>query len=162
MVLSIPCRDGAIRVYERAKGGGYEPQVEYRAAFWTASTKKRLWGAWAPTIRSTLASLLPKMKLKQAEKDALWAEALIVTEEAQPAMNHKSLQDRPSSDVVFFKSYPFEGIVRTRVRDADSKVRLAMSRAGHTRVNSNWHTTSREALKNIQAKCRTMGARCRL
>ena len=73
-------------------------------------------------------------------------------------MSHKSSQDRSSSDGVCFKSYPFEGIVRTMVRAEDSKVRLALSRKGHTRVNSNWHTTSQEAFECIQAKCRTMGS----
>ena len=32
----------------------------------------------------------PKLKLKQEKGDAVWAEALKVTEKVQPAMSHKS------------------------------------------------------------------------
>ena len=37
-----------------------------------------------------MASLLPKLELKQEQRDAVWAEALKVTEKVQPAMSHKS------------------------------------------------------------------------
>ena len=89
MVLSIPCGRGAIRVhmYDRPRGGRSEPQVLYRAVF-TARTQKRLWGS-GKSIRSSVASLLPKLELKQEQRDAVWAGALKV-QPVQPAMSHKS------------------------------------------------------------------------
>ena len=146
MVLSIPCGQGTIRLYERltGRGDGYEPQVEYRAAF-TACRNTRLWGAWSTSIQSTVASLLPKLKLNKEQRDAVWAAALKVSETRQPAMSHKSRMKSCPSEVVFFKKNPFQGIVRPRVRKEDGKVRLALSRKGHERVSSNWHCTREEA-----------------
>ena len=64
MVLSIPCGEGAIRVYERPRGGGPEPQMKYQAAF-TAGTGTRLWGGLSTSIWSIVASLWPKLKFKK-------------------------------------------------------------------------------------------------
>ena len=97
MVLYVPCGDTAIRVYERPSKKPSTSKVEYRAEFCertgTVSKSppgKRLWGAWATSIRSTVASLLLKVKLEQEQIDAVWANEQIVSEVLQPAMSHKS------------------------------------------------------------------------
>ena len=159
MVLSIPCGGGAIRVYERPRAGGSEPQVRFRAAFGgNKHFETRLWGAWSTSMRSAVASLLPKLKLKQEQRDDVWAEEIKVTEEEHTAMRHKSRIDGCPSAVVFFQKHPFEGIVRPIVRKADGKVRSVLSRKGHSRVHSNWHSRSEEAFECIQAKCISMGS----
>ena len=57
--------------------------VFYRAAFTVLGPRKkknkkqkstREWGSWAANIRGTLAVLLPKLKLKESEKNAVWSE----------------------------------------------------------------------------------------
>ena len=75
MVLSLPCGQGSVRVHERPRSGGSEPPVAYRAAY-NVGWKKKIWGKWSTSIKSTIASLLPKLKLKKEAKDALWAETL--------------------------------------------------------------------------------------
>ena len=133
MVLSIPCGEGAIRVYERPRGGGPEPQMKYQAAF-IAGTGTRLWGGLSTSILSIVASLWSKLKLKQEQTNVVWVEALKLIEKVQPAMSHKSRIDSCPSAVVFFGKHPFEGTVRPRVRKADGKVRMELSRKGHGRV----------------------------
>ena len=164
MALHIPWRNGVIRVYTRKKSSGYEPEKEWRASFYKTGTfqkgskTKRLWGAWATSIRSTVTSLLAKMKLAQRDKDAVLAaipnarKTTIATEDTQPAMSQES-----PSQVVYFESFPWEGRVRIRTRPGDSKVRMALSRSGHERICSNWHTTSQEAFEFLQHKCETSG-----
>ena len=163
VAISIQCGRGAIKVYEQSSGDGCEPQVQYRAA--TARLGKRLWGRWATCIQSTVASLLPKLKLNQAQRDALWAEFALKEIDAvhliHPAVSHKppinSGKGRPfcatqplPSAVVFFQTNPFEGKVRPRKRSLDGKVRMELCRKGHRRVSSNWHSTSEEAVECIR------------
>ena len=125
MVLSIPCGDTAIRVYERPspKKRKSTSKVEYRAEFFERTGTvsicppgKRLWGAWATSIRSTVASLLPKLELEQQEIDAVWANEQIISEIVQPAMSNMWRIRTSARAVVFFQKHPFEGIVQHKVR----------------------------------------------
>ena len=104
MVLSIPCGLSAIRVYQRPKKRGSNPQLEYRAAqilYRSYGRCVRLWGPWATSISITVTSLLQKSKLKQDEKDAVWAETLkllaqVRSPTVQPAMSHKTeMKEKP-------------------------------------------------------------------
>ena len=161
LVLSIPCGDTTIRVYDRPCRKASTSKVEYRAGFYertgTVSKSprgKRLWGAWTTSIRSTVASLLPRLKLKPEETAAVWANEQIVSEVQQPAMSHTSrIHGRSPSAVVFFQKRPFEGIVRHYKRKTDGKVRTVLSRKGDKRLGSNWCTTIDAAFKDVQEKC---------
>ena len=123
MVLSIPCGDTAIRVYDRPSRKASTSKVEYRAAFHERTglvskspPGKRLWGTWATSIRSTVAGLLPRLKLEQEQIDAVWANEQIVSEVIQPAMSHMWRILSGPTAVVFFQKRPFEGIVQHKVR----------------------------------------------
>ena len=172
MVLrSIPCGSNAIRIYEKKKGRGEMQHVLYRAAFTVFGPRKknnkkqkgkREWGSWAPSIKGTLAVLLPKLKLKASVKNAVWSQVQDSKESVLPAMRHNPHHSTLPSAVAYFKKHPFEGILRTYTRAADQKVRMKLSRLdsnGHTheqRLESNWHQSREEAFACIQA------ARCRL
>ena len=68
-----------------------------------------------------MESLLPKLKLKQVQRDESWAEALTITEtmKFQPAMSHKSRIDSSlPTAVVHFKKNPYDGTVQLMVRTA--------------------------------------------
>ena len=117
--VAIPCGYGTIRIFQRSKRGGYEPHVQYRAAITTKDG--RFWGAWSTSILSTVESLLPKLKLKQVQRDESWAEALKITENMkfQPAMSHKSrINSSLPTAVVYFKKNPYDGTVQLMVRTA--------------------------------------------
>ena len=164
MVFGISCGDGEIRVYtfkvRQKQRGGYEPQDEYRAAY-IASKQPRVFGAMSTSLRSAVASLLPKLKLKPDQKEALWAEEMLRSEELQQAISHKPHNESSRSAIVFFEKHPHEGIVRTYKRadqSKDLKVRMYLCRKGHDRVVSNWHRSFEEAFKFIQEKCESMGS----
>ena len=161
MVLSIPCGDTAIRVYDRPCRKGLTSKVQYRSEFYERTGKvsksprgKRLWGAWTTSIRSTVASLLPRLKLKPEETAAVWANEHIVSEVKPPASSHMSrINGRSPSAVVFFRKHPFEGIVRHYKRKTDGKVRMVLSRTGDKRFASNLCDTIDAAFLDIQEKC---------
>jgi hypothetical protein len=93
----------------------------------------------------------------------VWAEISNCGESVLPAMSHKPQLSTLPSAVAYFNKPPFEGIVRTYTREADSRVRMKLSRLdsnGHTheqRLESNWHDSREEAFACIQAKCASMG-----
>ena len=170
--LSIPCGSTAIRIYEKKRGRGEMQHVLYRAAFTVLGPmkkknrkqkSKREWGSWAPNIRGTLAVLLPKLKLKESEKNAVWSEIQEIDEMLLPAMRHTTEHGTLPSAVAYFKKHPFEGILRTYTRAADQRVRMKLCRLdsnGHTheqRLESNWHDSREEAFAYIQAKCARLG-----
>ena len=154
--LAFPGCRRAIRTYERVRPGGDGVQVEYRCAFMVRKGK-RLWGAWASSTQSTVASLLPKLKLTPAEKDSLLTGLSQGTDKVQPAMSYKSRAARSPSAVVFFKKNTFEGRASTRRRASDGKVRMVIRRKHKPRMDSNWHATSEAAFAYIQEKCVSMG-----
>ena len=107
----IPCGSRTISVYERTRRRGDEEQIFYRAAFTVfrpikkGSAKlegKMEWGPWSAIITGTLAILLPKLKIKNSEKDAVWAEVSHCNEIAQPAMSHRSQISTLPPAVAFF------------------------------------------------------------
>ena len=160
----IACGSLAIRV-QRVKTATQD--VKYRAAC-TVRIGQREFGIWSSSVMGAVAGLLPKLKLKQQQKDDVMAEVLRCPENVQPAISHSSRLNASTETamlppaVAFFKKHPFEGVVRTRVREADGKVRMNLSRldgevAFEPRMASNWHATSEEAFACIQAKCVSMG-----
>ena len=113
-----------------------------------------------------MESLLPKLKLKQVQRDESWAEALKITENMkfQPAMSHKSrINSSLPTAVVYFKKNPYEGTVQLRVRKAkniygNGKVRMLLRRKGHPPLySSNFYSTSEEAFENIRVQCISTG-----
>ena len=87
MVYKIEVGETCINVYESPKGRGSERHVQYRAA--TRDLGGRVWGSWTTSIPSTVATLLPKLQLKETENDAVLEAATEVTVLGQPAMSHK-------------------------------------------------------------------------
>ena len=152
MVLTIKFGGKYIRVYERHKGSGETSKVLYRSTF-TPLGQKRLWGTPATSIKSTVASLLPKLKLSKEDSEIVWDKAVKESDKIKYAISHKSRINICPPAVVYFKKHPFEGIVQHRVRKADGKVRMWLSRKGDERVSSNWHFTSNDAFECIRAKC---------
>ena len=158
--LMIPCGSLAIRV-QRVKSAMQD--VKYRAAC-TVRIGEREFGKWSLSLMGAVADLLPKLKLKQQQKEAVMAEVLRCPENVQPAISHSSRLNASTDTamlppaVAFFKKHPFEGVVRTRVREADGKVRMLLSRLDgkvpfEPRMASNWHATSEEAFACIRLKC---------
>ena len=160
MVLSIPCGKGDIHVYEQFRGRGCKRVVVYRAAWWAPKQSgNRVWGIPAKTIPGALEGLFQKMKVKTADREAVWKEARKCADpdepassQAKPAISHKKRPSKRHSAIVFFKKHPFQGTLRHMVRKTDGKVRLALSRKGQKRVLSNWHATRTEALESIRKK----------
>ena len=137
MPRRIPCGSGVISVYEKTRRRGNAEEILYRASFPVRQLCKKLsakpeckryWGPWSANINSTVPVLLPKLKLKQTEKDAVWAEVSNGSHTAQPAMSHRSQIGTLPPAAVFFPKAPFEGIVRTYSRAVDKKVRMKLSR----------------------------------
>ena len=155
--LAIPCGHGTIRVYERPCRNSYEPQIEYRAAF-TVAVGKRIWSVWRESITNIVESLLPELKLKQEQRDEVWASLLDLSGTVGPAMSHTLRSNTSSPAVAFFNKFPFEGIVWTKTREADGKVSVQLSRKRHGRpVHSKWHCTREEAVERLREKCISMG-----
>ena len=100
--------------------------------------------------------MVPKLKLEQTVEDKMWVAARKVHQKVQLAMSHKPRLDSCPPSVVYFENHPFEGIVRTEVREIDDKIRMVLIRKGHLRVCSKWHDTKEEALACIRAKCPSM------
>ena len=158
--LMIACGSLAIRV-QRVKSAMQD--VKYRAAC-MVRIGERKHGNWSSSLMGAVADLLPKLKLKQQQKEVVMAEVLRCPENVQPAISHRSRLNASTDTamlppaVAFFKKHPFEGVVRTWVREANGKVRMVLSRldgevAFEPRMASNWHATSEKAFACIRRKC---------